>query len=60
MEGCTLFLDWKNQYCQNDYTTQENLQSQHNPYQVIMAFFTELEQKIFKFGVPVMAQQKRI
>ena len=22
----TMFLDWKNQYCQNDYTIQDNLQ----------------------------------
>ena len=21
----TMFLDWKNQYCENDYTTQSNL-----------------------------------
>ena len=28
-----MFLDWKNQYCENDYTTQSNLQIQGNPYQ---------------------------
>ena len=33
MEKCTVFLDWKNQYCENDYTTQSNLQNQCNPYQ---------------------------
>ena len=21
----TVFMDWKNQYCENDYTTQSNL-----------------------------------
>ena len=26
--------DWKNQYCQNDYTTQGYLQIQCNPYQI--------------------------
>ena len=26
MEQYTMFLDWKNQYCQNYYTTQSNLQ----------------------------------
>ena len=26
-----MILDWKNQYCQNDYTTQGNLQIQCNP-----------------------------
>ena len=34
MERYTMFLDWKNQYCQNDYTTQSNLQIQCNPYQI--------------------------
>ena len=34
MEKYTVFLDWKKQYCQNDYTTQGNLQSQWNPYQI--------------------------
>ena len=33
MEKYTVFMDWKNQYCQNDYTTQSNLQIQCNPYQ---------------------------
>ena len=28
-----MFLDWKNQYCENDYTTRSNLQIQCNPYQ---------------------------
>ena len=28
-----MFLNWKNQYCENDYTTQSNLQIQSNPYQ---------------------------
>ena len=28
-----MFLDWKNQYCQNDFTTQGNLQIQCNSCQ---------------------------
>ena len=28
-----MFLDWKNKYCENDYTTQINLHIQCNPYQ---------------------------
>ena len=44
-----MFLDWKTQYCENDYTTQSNRQIQCNPYQIPMAFFTELEQKILQF-----------
>ena len=40
-------MDWKNQYCPNDYTTQGDLQIQCNPYQITNGiFFTELEQNI--------------
>ena len=28
-----MFMDWKNQYSENEYTTQSNLQIQYNPYQ---------------------------
>ena len=49
MEKYTMFLDWKNQHCENDYTTQNNLQIQCNPYQITNGIFTELEQKILKF-----------
>ena len=40
----TMFLDWRNQYCQNDYTTQGNLQIQYNPYQITNDIFHKLEQ----------------
>ena len=33
MERYTMFLDWKNQYREDDYTTQSNLQIQCKPYQ---------------------------
>ena len=33
MEKYTVFMDWKNQYCQNGYSTQSNLYIQCNPYQ---------------------------
>ena len=49
-----MFLDSKNQYCQNDYTTQGHLQTQCHLYK-ITAFFTDLEQKIFK---PVWRNKK--
>ena len=41
-----MFLGRKNQYYENDYTTKCNLQIQCNSYQIINAFFKELEQKI--------------
>ena len=39
MERYNMFLDWKNQYCENDYTTQSNLQIQCNPYQTTNDIF---------------------
>ena len=33
MEKYTMFMDWKNQYFKNGYSTQGNLQIQCNPYQ---------------------------
>ena len=42
-------MDWKNQYSQNAYTTQSNLQIQCNPYQATAVFFTQLEQIISQF-----------
>ena len=49
MERSTMFLDWKNQYCENDYNTQSNLQIRCNPYQTTNGIFTELEQKSLQF-----------
>ena len=39
MERHTMFLHWKSQYYQNDYTTQGNLQIQWNPYQITKDIF---------------------
>ena len=39
MERYTMLLDWKSQYCENDYTTQSNLQIQCNPYQTTNGIF---------------------
>ena len=44
-----MFLDRKNQYFENDYTTKCNLQMQCDPYQVTNGIFTELEQKNSQF-----------
>ena len=33
MEKYTMFMDWKNQYSENEYTTQSNLEIKCNPYQ---------------------------
>ena len=49
MERYTMVLDWKNQHCKNDYTTQSNLQIQCNPYETTNGIFHRLEQKISQF-----------
>ena len=39
MEKYTVFMDCKNQHCQNGHTTQSNLQIQCNPYQATNGIF---------------------
>ena len=39
MEEYTMFMDWKNQYSENEYTNQSNLQIQCNPYQANNGIF---------------------
>jgi len=36
---CIAFMDWKNQYSENEYTTQSNLQIRCNPYQATNGIF---------------------
>ena len=48
MEIDTMFLDWKNQYYQNDYTTQDNYRFSRIFIKLPMVFFTELEPKNLK------------
>ena len=45
MEKYIVFMDWKNQYCENDYITQSNLQIQYNPYQTTNGIFQRLRAK---------------
>ena len=40
-------LDWKNQYCENDTTTQSNLPIQCNPYQTTNGIFHRTRTKKF-------------
>ena len=47
MERYTIFLDWKNQHCENDYTPQSNLQIQCNPYQTNNGIFHRTKTKKF-------------
>ena len=43
----TMFLDWKNRHCENDYTTQSNLQIQCNSYQITNGILHRIRTKNF-------------
>ena len=47
MERYFMFLGWKNQYCENDYTTKCNLHTQCNTYQITNGIFHRARTKIF-------------
>ena len=44
-----MFLDRKNQHCENDYTTKCNLQIQCDPYQITNGIFHRTRTKISEF-----------
>ena len=49
MERYIIFMDWKNEYFQNDYTTQGNIESQCNAYQITNGIFHRTRTKICFF-----------
>ena len=48
-ERYSMFLGRKNQYCENDYTTNYNLQIQCDPYQITNGIFHRTRTKILQF-----------
>ena len=48
MKRSTIFLGWKNQCCQNDYTIQGNLQIQCSLYQINDGIFHKTRTKTLK------------
>ena len=47
MEKYTMLMDWKNQYSENKYTSQSNLQIQCDPYQITNGTFHRSRRKNF-------------
>ena len=47
-----MFLYWRVQYCENDYTTQSNLQIQCNHCQITNGIFHRIRAKIFTIFCP--------
>ena len=58
-----MFLGRKNQYCENDYATQNNLQIQCNLYQITNGMLHRIKTKNFTIGMetkdPEQAKQSR-
>ena len=53
MEKYTMFMDRKNQYSENEYTTQSNLQIQCNPYQATSSIFHRTKTNNFKICMKI-------
>ena len=49
MEKYTMFMDWENQYSENEYTTQAIYRFNVIPVKLPMVIITELEQIISQF-----------
>ena len=47
MEKYTVFIVWKNQYSENEYTTQSNLSILRNPYQASNSIFQRTRKNNF-------------
>ena len=53
MEKHTMFIDWKNQYNEYEYTTQSNLWIQCNPYQATNGIFHRVKTNNFKICMEI-------
>jgi len=59
MKTYTMFMDCKNQYCQNDYNTQGNLQIQSNPYKFINGIFHKTRTKYLKICMETQSNREK-
>ena len=53
MEKYTGFMDRKNQYSENEYTTQTNVQSQPNPYQITNGIYHRARKNNFTICIEI-------
>ena len=53
MEKYTVFMNQKNQYSENEYITQSNLQIQCNPYQATNGIFHRTRTNDFKICMEI-------
>ena len=53
MEKYTMFMDGKNQYSENEYTTKSNLQIQCNPYQTANGIFHRTRTNNFRICMEI-------
>ena len=60
MARYTLFMDWKNQYCQNDYTIQINLQIQCNPYEATIGIIHRTRINNFTICMETHTHKKKL
>ena len=57
MEKYILFMDWKNQYFENEYTMQSNLQIKCNPYQTTNGIFQRTRTNNFTICMEIQKTQ---
>ena len=58
MDKYTMFMDWKNQCCENEYTTQSNLYIQCNPYQATKGIFHRTRTSNFTVCMEIQKKKK--
>ena len=58
MEKYTVFMDWKNLYSENEYTTENNLQIQCNPCQATNGIFQRTRTNNFTMCMEIQKNLK--
>ena len=53
MDKHTMFMNWENQYTENEYIAQSNLQVQCNPYQATSGIFRRTRTNNFKICMEI-------